>query len=172
MTRAPAASPPRRRTAARLASVQALFQIDQAGDPADQVIDQFLRHRLGLAADSGSYEEGNVPEAETALFARIVRAASEGQAERDALLTATLPPDWPIERLDPVLRSLLRAGIAELAMPGGPPARVVINEYLDIAHGFFWGDEPGLVNGVLDRVARTLRPAEFPAPEKQQLKQQ
>ncbi len=166
MTRAPAASLPRRRTAARLASVQALFQIEQAGDSADQVIDQFLRHRLGLAAEAGSYEEGGVPEAETALFSRIVRAATEGQAERDALLVAALPPDWPIGRLDPVLRSLLRAGIAELAMKGGPPARVVINEYLDIAHGFFWGDEPGLVNGVLDRIARRLRPAEFPAPVK------
>ncbi len=153
----------RRRTAARLASVQALYQSDQTGDPADQVIDQFVRHRLGVAATAGGYEEGSVPEAEIALFTRIVRAASLGQAERDAMLAGALPADWPVERLDPVLRCLLRAGMAELEMADGPPARVVINEYLDVAHGFFWGEEPGLANAVLDRLARTLRPAEFPA---------
>jgi transcription antitermination protein NusB len=153
----------RRRTAARVAAVQALYQSDQTGDAADQVIDQFLRHRLGAEAAEGGYEEGRVPEAESALFTQIVRAASLGQAERDAMLAGALPADWPVERLDPVLRCLLRAGIAELAMPDGPPARVVINEYLDVAHGFFWGEEPGLANAVLDRLARTLRPAEFPA---------
>jgi N utilization substance protein B len=62
-----------------------------------------------------------------------------------------------------VLRALMRAGAAELAMPSGPPARVVVNEYLDIAHGFFTGGEPGMANGVLDRLARTLRPADFDA---------
>jgi N utilization substance protein B len=152
----------RRRTAARLAAVQALYQSDQTGDAADQVIDQFVRHRLGASAGAGGYEEGSVPEAEVALFTRIVRAASLGQAERDELIAGALPSDWPVERLDPVLRCLLRAGMAELAMADGPPARVVINEYLDVAHGFFWGDEPGLVNAVLDRLARFLRPAEFP----------
>jgi N utilization substance protein B len=66
-----------------------------------------------------------------------------------------------MERLDPVLRALLRAGAAELWMSDGPPTRVVINEYLDIAHGFFDGDIPGMVNGVLDRIARQLRSGEF-----------
>ncbi len=152
----------RRRTAARVASVQALFQIDQTGDPAEPVIEQFLRHRLGGLG--GDYEEGRVPAAEIALFTRIVRAASSGQAEKDARLAATLPADWPIERLDPVLRALFRAAMAELAMPDGPPARVIINEYLDVAHGFFWGEEPRLVNAVLDRLARLFRPPEFPEP--------
>lgn len=155
--------PLRRRTAARLAAVQALYQSDQTGDPSDQVIDQFVRHRLGKSDESGGYQEGRVPEAEVALFSRIVRVAIEGQAERDALLAEALPADWPIDRLDPVLRSLLRAGMAELAMPEGPPARVVINEYLDVAHGFFGGDEPRLANAVLDRLARILRPGEFSA---------
>ncbi len=158
-------TPTRRRTAARVASVQALFQIDQSGDPADQVIDQFLRHRLGAetaGTSKGNYEEGRIPEAEHALFSRVVRAATAGQAERDVLLATVLPADWPIERLDPVLRALLRAGLAELAMSDGAPARVLINEYLDVAHSFFWGEEPRLVNAVLDRLARTLRPAEFP----------
>ena len=67
-------------------------------------------------------------------------------------------------RLDPVLRALLRAATGELANPGGAPARVVINEYLDVAHGFFSGDEPRMVNGMLDKLAHVLRPGEFDAP--------
>ncbi len=154
----------RRRTAARLAAVQALFQADQAGSTAEAVIDEFLRHRLGATTDHAGYEEGRVPEAEVSLFARIVRAAAQGQSARDALLVAALPPDWPLARLDPVLLALLRAGLAELAMPDGPPAKVVINEYVDVAHGFFGAEEPKLANAVLDRLARQLRAAEFPSP--------
>jgi N utilization substance protein B len=153
----------RARTASRVAAVQALFQSEQAGDNAETVIDQFVRHRLGALPESGGYEDGRVPEAEVTLFARIVRAAVLGQDQVDALIAEALPADWPIGRLDPVLRALLRAGGAELAMTDGPPTRVVINEYLDVAHGFFTGDEPGMVNAVLDRLARALRPAEFAA---------
>jgi N utilization substance protein B len=76
-------------------------------------------------------------------------------------VTDALPSDWPLARLDPVLRALLRAGGAELAMAEGAPAKVVINEYLDVARGFFDGPEPGLANAVLDRLARQLRPGEF-----------
>ena len=99
----------------------------------------------------------NVP-----LFGRIVRTATTQQDALATLLTATLAEDWPMERLDPVLRALLRAAAAELWMSDGPPGRVVINEYLDIAHGFFDGDIPNMANGVLDRLARRLRPGEFP----------
>ena len=161
--RSPAKPRGRARTASRVAAVQALFQSEQAGDNPETVIDQFVRHRLGTLPEAGGYEEGRVPEAETSLFARIVRAAVAGQDRVDALIADALPADWPIARLDPVLRALLRAGGAELAMPDGPPTRVVINEYLDVAHGFFTGDEPGMVNAVLDRLARGLRPAEFAA---------
>jgi len=96
------------------------------------------------------------------LFARVVRAASAQAETTDRMLTEFLPAGWPLERLDPVLRALLRAGAAELAMADGPPGRVVINEYLDIAHGFFTGDEPRMANGLLDRLARALRPGDFP----------
>lgn len=154
----------RRRTAARLAAVQALFQSDQVALGAEAVIEEFLKHRLGQASGHAGYEEGRVPEAEATLFARIVRAASREQPARDAMLTASLPADWPLHRLDPVLLALLRAGLAELAMPDGPPARVVINEYVDVAHAFFDSEEPRLVNAVLDRLARQLRAAEFPNP--------
>jgi N utilization substance protein B len=81
----------------------------------------------------------------------------------DALISEALPPEWPFMRLDPVLRALLRAAGAEFGMADGPPARVVINEYLDIAHGFFTGEEPRMANGLLDRLARSLRARDFQA---------
>jgi N utilization substance protein B len=152
---------PRPRTASRVAAVQALFQSEQAQESAETVIDQFVRHRLGEQPGDGGYEDGRAPAAEAVLFARIVRSAVAGQDKLDRLLAQTLPPEWPLARIDPVLRALMRAGAAELAMTGGPPAKVVINEYLDVAHGFFTGEEPRMANGVLDRLARLLRPAEF-----------
>jgi len=152
----------RGRTYARVAAVQALFQADQAGDQIDVVIDQFLRHRLNLSGDA-TLDEGHLPEADLALFAQIVRAAASSAAKLDGLIMEALPADWPLERLDPVLRSLLRAGAAELSVPNGPPSRVIINEYLDVAHSFFSGDEPKLVNGMLDRLAHVMREAEFSA---------
>ncbi|MBW4022636.1 MAG: transcription antitermination factor NusB [Proteobacteria bacterium] len=153
----------RPRTGARVAAVQALFQSEQAEETGETVIDQFTRHRLGAVPDAGGYEEGRVPDAHVPLFASIVRAAVRDQDQIDALIAASLPPDWPFDRLDPVLRALLRAGAAELRMENGPPIRVVINEYLDVAHGFFTGDEPRMVNGMLDALARRARPAEFGA---------
>src|SRR6202030_687538 len=96
------------------------------------------------------------PDAEVPLFARVVREAVRRQDAIDPMLMEALPDDWPLARIDPVLRALMRAGAAELSMLDGPPAKVVINEYLDIARGFFTGPEPGLANAVLDRLARSL----------------
>lgn len=156
----------RPRTASRVAAVQALFQSEQAGEPAETVIQQFIRHRLGALpgpehAGGGGFEEGRVPEAQVELFQDVVRTAVQQQDRLDSLFAAALPPDWTLTRLDPVLRALIRCAGAELTLPGGPPARVVITEYLDIAHGFFTGEEPRMVNGLLDRLARDLRPGEF-----------
>jgi N utilization substance protein B len=148
---------PRPRTAARVAAVQALFQAEQGPENPETVIDQFVRHRFA----PGAYEDGLVSDPHAKLFGRIVRAAAEQQETLDALLAEALPPEWPLARLDPVLRALLRAAGAELATRDGAPAKVVINEYLDVAHGFFDGDEPKMANGLLDRMARTLRPKEF-----------
>ena len=156
----PPAPGSRPRTSARVAAVQALFQVEQMQVSAERVIDEFVRHRLGSEPGSG-FEDGRAPDANVPLFGRIVRTATAQQDTLDAVLAATLSADWPMERLDPVLRALLRAGAAELWMSDGPPARVVINEYLDIAHGFFDGDIPGMANGVLDRIAHRLRTGEF-----------
>ena len=169
MAQAPSRKRPdgkRPRTASRVAAVQALFQSEQGSEPAESVIEQFVRHRLGEMPGpehqgGGGFEEGRVPDAHAPLFSRIVRTAVEQQDRLDALIVASLPAEWPMTRLDPVLRALLRAGAAELGMEDGPPSRVVINEYLDVAHGFFTGEEPRMVNGMLDRLARDLRPHEF-----------
>ena len=151
----------RPRTAARVGAVQALFQSEQGGAAPEAVIQEFVRHRLGELPGTGGFEEGRVPDAHVPLFTQIVRTAMKQQETLDGLLIEALPPEWPLGRLDPVLRALLRAAGAELTMRDGPPARVVINEYLDVAHGFFDGEEPGLANGLLDALAHRLRPAEF-----------
>ncbi|MBX6376418.1 MAG: transcription antitermination factor NusB [Acetobacteraceae bacterium] len=159
--RATTASSSRPRTGARVAAVQALFQSEQTGDPAEAVIDQFVRHRIGTLPGMGGFEEGRVPQADVPLFASIVRsAAREGEA-LDQVVRAALAADWPMERIDPVLRALFRAAAAELRDPAGPPARVVINEYLDVAHGFLDAEGVRFANGVLDTMAKRLRPAEF-----------
>ena len=151
----------RPRTLSRVAAVQALFQSEQSSQSAETVIDQFVRHRFGDIPGHGELEDGHVTEAQIPLFARIVRTASLQQDTLDTMLVDALPETWPLARIAPVLRALMRAGAAELWMADGPPAKVVINEYLDVAHGFFSGDEARLANGVLDRVAHLLRPAEF-----------
>ncbi|MBW8268528.1 transcription antitermination factor NusB [Caldovatus aquaticus] len=168
--RRPRASPPpgRPRTGARLAAVQALFQSEQTGDPAEAVIEQFVRHRIGAVPGMGGFEEGRVPQADVPLFIAIVRAAAREGAALDQVVRESLVADWPLERIDPVLRALFRAAAAELRDPAGPPARVVINEYLDVAHGFLDAEGVRFANGVLDAMAKRLRPAEFapagPAP--------
>jgi len=151
----------RPRTLSRVAAVQALYQAEQGAESPEAVIEQFVRHRIGAVAGRGGLEDGHLTEAQVPLFARIVRTATIQQDTLDAMLVAALPETWPLDRLDPVLRALMRAGGAELWMSDGPPAKVVINEYLDVAHGFFDGEEPRMANGVLDRLAHLLRPAEF-----------
>ena len=151
----------RPRTASRVAAVQALFQSEQGGEAVETVVDQFVRHRLGELPGTGGFDEGRAPDADVALFGRIVRTAVQQQDRLDGLVAGALPAEWPFTRLDPVLRALLRAAGAELTMADGPPARVVINEYLDVAHGFFTGDEPRMANGLLDRLARDLRSGDF-----------
>lgn len=91
----------------------------------------------------------------------LVRGTMARRAEIDGCIGAALTPDWPLERLESVLRAILRAGAYELLARADVPVPVVISEYLDIGHAFFAGKEPGLINGVLDRLARTLRQSAF-----------
>lgn len=152
---APRAPVGRRRTAARLAAVQALYQIELNGGSVDAVVGEFVRHRLGSEG-----EGENFGEVDQTLFADIVRGTMARKADLDGMISAALSADWPLDRLEVILRAILRVGAYELVARPDVPARVVISEYLDISHAFFAGKEPGLVNGVLDRLARTLRPEE------------
>ncbi|MBE9605193.1 transcription antitermination factor NusB [Acetobacteraceae bacterium H6797] len=155
------ANKPRTRTQSRAAAVQALFQSEASGENPETVIDQFVRHRLGEQPRLEGFDDGQIPQADVPLFTNIVRGAAKNGAKLDAIIGEHLAANWPLERLDPVLRALLRAAAAELSMGKDPPARVVINEYLDIAHGFLAEDGPRFANGVLDALARHLRGAEF-----------
>jgi N utilization substance protein B len=151
----------RPRTLSRVAAVQALYQAEQSEISGETVIDQFVRHRIGELPGRGGIEEGHLREADVPLFARIVRTATQQQDVIDGMIVQALPENWPMTRLDPVLRAIFRAGGAELWEAGGAPGKVVINEYLNVAHGFFSGEEPRMVNGVLDRLAHLLRGSEF-----------
>ncbi|MCQ4158961.1 transcription antitermination factor NusB [Roseomonas sp. GC11] len=149
----------RPRTGSRVAAIQALFQSEQSGEAAEAVIDQFVRYRIG--PDAGGFEDGRVPLADVPLFASVVRGVARQPDGLDEIVQGHLAGEWTVARLDPVLRALLRAAAYELSSGTEPPARVVINEYMDIAHGFFSGEEPRFANGVLDAMARALRPTEF-----------
>jgi N utilization substance protein B len=151
------------RGAARMAAAQAIYQIELTQGSIDGVLREFVDHRLG----AGLPEDGTVGEADRGLFVEIVRGAAGRAAELDKIVASVLAPGWVLDRMDRVLRAILRAGAFELFARAETPAKVAISEYVDIARAFYEGKEPGFVNGVLDRLARVLRPGEMPeAPAK------
>jgi N utilization substance protein B len=153
--------PPRqanRRGAARLAAVQALYQMDLGGVTIEDVIAEFETYRFGQELDGQTYRD-----ADRAFFREIVKGVVRDQRALDPTIDAALTPDWPLTRLDATLRAVLRAGAFELATRKDVPARVVISEYVDVAKAFFEGEVPAMVNGVLDALGRRLRADEFPA---------
>ncbi len=150
------AAPGRRRTSARLAAVQALYQIELTHSEPRLVIEEFLSHRLGEGSKGEDFGE-----ADKEFFGDIAAGAAAHEAELDRAISGALTPDWPLNRLESVLRAILRCGAFELAYRPDVAPEIVINEYLDIAHAFFGEKEPGLVNGVLDSLARRLRAGEL-----------
>ncbi|MGH7114924.1 MAG: transcription antitermination factor NusB [Stellaceae bacterium] len=150
----------RRRTVARLAAVQALYQLElNPALDAQAVVREFARYRFDQEIDE--IDGDQLAEADPEFFADIVRGVAADQERLDVGISAALVEDWPLARLDAVLRAILRAGAWELAQRPDVPPRVSISEYIAIAHAFFTGKEPGLANGVLDRLGRDLRAAEM-----------
>ena len=143
------------RHAARLAAVQAIYQMELTGNDADSVAQEFCEHRF--AGTDG--ERFGAPDTE--FFSDLVRGVPHHQVEIDRAIASGLSERWKLQRIDSILRSILRAGIYELVARSDVPAKVVIDEYLNIAHAFFAGEEPAFVNALLDRVARRKRAAEF-----------
>ncbi|MCL4765280.1 MAG: transcription antitermination factor NusB [Hyphomicrobiaceae bacterium] len=144
------------RSAARVAAVQGLYQMDLAQTDLNAVIDEFQTLRF-LQAEPGDAIAG----ADPTFFAELLRGVLRRQRDIDPMVDQQLATGWRLGRVDSILRAILRSGVFELLERPDVPARVVINEYIDIAHAFFSEDEPKVVNGILDKIARRLRPAEF-----------
>jgi N utilization substance protein B len=145
-----------RRGAARLAAVQALYQMDIGGAGINDIFAEFESHWLGNEVEGDQY----LP-AEEAFFRDVVAGVVRDQAKLDPLIDDALSKGWPLKRIDAILRAVLRAGAYELEHRLDIPARVVVSEYVDVAHAFVEKDETGLVNAVLDQIARQFRASEF-----------
>lgn len=143
-------APPR--SAARLAAVQALYQMETAGQGVEATIREFTDHRLG-----GEIEGEQIHKADAAFFADILRGAVETQSRLDPYLARQLATGWRLSRLDATVRAILRAGLYEMIRRPDVPYKVVINEYVEIARAFFDADEPGFINAVLDAAAKEAR---------------
>jgi N utilization substance protein B len=140
------------RSVARLAAVQALYQMDIAETDLSDILAQHIAG--GIDRDG---EGTRIADADGDHFRDVVKGVVATQDALDPKINAALAEGWLLTRVDATLRAILRAGTYELAMRTDVPFKTVINEYVDLAHAFFDGDEPAVVNGVLDRLARSYR---------------
>ncbi|RCS23114.1 transcription antitermination factor NusB [Phyllobacterium salinisoli] len=144
--------PANKRGAARLAAVQALYQMDVAGTGVLEVVAEYESFRLGKEVDGAQYLE-----ADPQWFRAILSGVVADQLTLDPMIREALTEDWPLSRLDSTLRAILRAGSWELKDRKDVPTAVIVSEYVDIAKAFYTEDEPKLVNAVLDRLAFKIR---------------
>ena len=145
-----------RRGAARLAAVQALYQMDIAGAGLNDIFAEFESHWLGNEVEGEKY----LP-AEAAFFRDVVSGVVRDQSKLDPLVDDALAKGWPLKRIDAIIRAVMRAGAYELEHRKDVPARVVVTEYVDVANAFVDREETGMVNAVLDQLARRFRADEF-----------
>jgi N utilization substance protein B len=141
------------RSVARLAAVQALYQMEVSGAGVEHVIREFTDHRFDR-----DIEGVRLASADEGFFADLVRGVVGDQRTVDAAVARHLAEGWRLERLDATVRAILRSGAWELARRPDVPTEVVIDEYVEVAKSFFEGVEPGFVNGALDAVAKDVRP--------------
>ncbi len=145
-----------RRGAARLAAVQALYQMDIAGAGINDIFAEFESHWLGNEVEGDTY----LP-AEAAFFRDVVSGVVRDQKKLDPQIDEALSKGWPLKRIEAILRAVLRAGAYELQHRKDVPARVVVSEYVDVANAFVDREETGMVNAVLDQIGRQFRGDEF-----------
>ena len=150
------AKPANKRGTARLAAVQALYQMDIGGTGLTETVAEYENFRLGREVDGETYRE-----ADAAWFRGIVGGVVAEQMRIDPMIHRNLPASWPLSRIDSTMRAVLRAGVFELMKRRDVDAKVVVTEYVEVAKAFFEGEEPRVVNGVLDRMARELRDGEM-----------
>ena len=146
----------RPRSGSRIAAVQGLYQMDLAGTDLNAVVDEFVTLRFA-GADADEALAG----ADATFFAEVLRGVVRRQVDIDPMIDQQLAVGWRLVRVDSILRAILRAGVFELMERLDVPARVAISEYVEVANAFFNEDEPKVVNGVLDKLARQLRAPEF-----------
>jgi transcription antitermination protein NusB len=152
----PAAKKALARASARLKAVQALYQMELGSEDAGEVMAQFAGQ--GLANEPG---QENIVSPDWLFFESLIKGIVKDQRQLDPVINDSLAKGWTLSRLDATVRAILRAGCFELTDRRDVPARVIINEYVEIAHSFFDGEESRLINGVLDTLARDLRAGEF-----------
>ena len=144
------------RSSARLAAAQALYQMEVAGAGLADVLAEFEAHWIGQEVEGEQYKP-----AELAFFRDIVGGVLEDQGDIDRAIDAALAKGWPLKRVEALMRAILRAGYYELSARPDVPARAAIKEYVDVAGAFFGPEESGMINAVLDALARQTRPKEF-----------
>jgi len=150
-------APKQARSVARLAAVQALYQMEVSSVGAEAVIREFAEHRFDRTVPGEPGEEVTLAQADEAFFADLVRGVVEHQRAVDGAIAKRLASGWRLDRLDATARAILRAGAYELSHRPDVPTEVVIDEYVELAKSFFEGPEPGFVNGALDAVAQDTR---------------
>ena len=148
--------PANKRGSARLSAVQALYQMDIGGSGLTEVVAEYENFRLGREIDGETYLA-----ADAAWFRGIVGGVVKDQKAIDPVIHQSLTDTWPLARIDSTLRAILRAAVFELTKRPDVDARVVVSEYVEVAKAFFDGDEPKMVNGVLDLIARRVRSGEL-----------
>lgn len=144
------------RSGARLAVVQALYEMEVSGKGVIDALAEFEAFWIGREVDGVAF-----PPAEPEFFRDLLNGAVQHQRAIDPQLDQALAAGWPLKRVEAVLRAILRAGAYEIMFRKDVPAKAAISEYVDVAHSFYEGDEPGMVNAVLDKVGRSVRPQEF-----------
>jgi N utilization substance protein B len=144
-----------RRGAARLAAVQALYQMEVAAKGLNEIVAEFESHWMGREVEGSQY----LP-AEAAFFREIVGGVVRDQRALDPMIDAALSKGWPLKRIEALMRAILRAGAYELQHRPDVPVRVVVSEYVDIANAFVDADETGMVNAVLHDLGGRMRTEE------------
>ena len=138
------------KSAARLYAVQALFQMEVSKSSVTAITKEFIKHRIGAKIGDTTYNNADIK-----MFQEILIKAVKEQRKIDILTNNSLKDTWPLDRIDPTLRALFRAAIAEILIEK-TPNKAVINEFIEIAKAFFpSGREAKLVNGVLDSIGST-----------------
>lgn len=152
-----------KRSSARLAAVQAIYEVELSDSSVDDVLISFLKTRWDTPQEVGDENQESSPltAPDKNLFTDLIRGVHKQRDQLEEMLGGALSQEWSPDRLETIVRIILLAGIYELYNRKDVPARVVITQYVDVAHAFFEGPEPGFVNGVLDRMAKTLRPDDF-----------